>query len=120
MKQRNAMLHSAALAAGLLTLASCASASAVQQKAVLDFSTCAKPAWPAADLQAKHTGTVTLGFNVTEAGSVADSRIVKSSGHAGLDEAARTGIAKCRFKPATQNGKAIAADVKVQYVWTLE
>ncbi len=125
MNQRISWLHSAALLAGTAALAACphavaAGAAEASQKPVLDFTTCAKPLWPAGDLKAKHTGTVTLGFSVTEAGAVAGSRIVKSSGFAGLDEAARTGIAKCRFKPARENGKPAAADVQVQYVWTLE
>ncbi|WP_342115174.1 energy transducer TonB [Pseudoduganella sp. OTU4001] len=92
-----------------------------QQRPVVDFASCSKPHWPAADLQAKHTGTVTLRFTVSETGEVTDSGIVKSSGHAGLDEAARSGIAKCRFKPAMENGKPVAyKNVQLQYVWTLE
>lgn len=116
MKLRSTLMFGAAL----FSLAACATAAERQQKAILDFSTCAKPQWPADDLKARHTGTVTLNFNVTDAGAITESRIVKSSGHPGLDEAARTGISKCRFKPATENGKAIASNAQVQYVWTLE
>lgn len=125
MNQRTSLLRAAALLAGTAALTACshaiaAGAADAQPKPVLDFSTCAKPTWPADDLKAKHTGTVVLGFSVTEAGAVADSRVVKSSGFPGLDEAARTGISRCRFKPAKTNGKAAAADVQIQYVWTLE
>jgi len=34
--------------------------------------------------------------------------------------AARVGISKCQFKPATKAGKPIDTKQKVQYVWTLE
>lgn len=114
----------AILAAATLALhAPGASAAAKEpaKKPVLDFSSCDKPHWPSDDLQAKHTGNVTLRFTVSEAGTVTDSGIVKSSGFAGLDEAARSGIAKCRFKPAMAGGKPVAtANVQIQYVWTLE
>lgn len=119
MKQRTSLMLAAALIA-TSSHAFAAGAAEATTKPVVDFHSCAKPVWPADDLKAEHTGTVTLSFNVTEAGTVADSHVLNSSGHPGLDEAARTGIAKCHFKPARKNGKAIAADVRVQYVWTLE
>ncbi|HEX8613993.1 MAG TPA: M56 family metallopeptidase [Telluria sp.] len=89
-------------------------------KPVVDFSSCAKPVWPKASLRAEHTGTVTLGFKVGEDGRVAGSRIKTSSGHALLDEAARTGIMKCRFTPGTAHGKPVAAWMEMQYVWMLK
>ena len=87
---------------------------------VLDFSTCAKPQYPAASLQAKQTGTVNLSFQVTAAGKVENSSVASSSGYPALDEAARSGIAKCTFKPALAAGKQISSPVRIQYVWTLE
>jgi D-alanyl-D-alanine endopeptidase (penicillin-binding protein 7) len=88
--------------------------------AVVDFRSCSKPIWPQQALEAEHTGTVTLNFKVSESGQVAGSAVIKSSGHASLDEAARAGIEKCRFKPATVRGKPVASWQKMQYVWTLE
>jgi len=96
------------------------SSSEADRRPVLDFSSCAKPVWPAEALQAKQTGTVILSFQVTAAGKVEGSSIARSSGHPSLDEAARSGIAKCSFKPALAKGKAISSPVQVQYVWTLE
>ncbi|NHZ79284.1 TonB family protein [Massilia sp. CCM 8695] len=87
---------------------------------VVDFSSCAKPVWPAASFKAQHTGTVTLAFKVGANGRVAGSRIASSSGHALLDEAARTGIMKCRFKPGTENGKPMPAWMNMKYVWMLK
>ncbi len=99
----------------LSTLTACAHAGSHDstQRPVVDFSSCAKPAWPQADLKAGRTGTVTLNFTVDENGAVKDSAIIKSSGHPALDEAARSGIAKCRFKNGPGN-------TNLQYVWRQE
>jgi TonB family protein len=102
-------------AALLATLTACAHAgsNSPAQRPVVDFDSCAKPAWPQADLKAGHTGTVVLNFTVDENGAVKESAIVKSSGHPALDEAARSGIAKCRFKNGPGN-------TSLQYVWLQE
>ena len=101
----------------LLALASqtapAAARDADKPRPVVDFTSCAKPAWPKADLAARHSGTVTLSFNIDSQGKADAGTVVKSSGHAGLDEAARSGIAKCRFK----NGPGA---VQMQYVWVTE
>ncbi|NHZ96999.1 M56 family metallopeptidase [Massilia sp. CCM 8734] len=86
---------------------------------VVDFSSCPKPVWPASSLKAGHTGTVTLGFKVSESGRVTGSRVKASSGHVPLDEAARAGIMRCQFKPGTHKGKPAAAWMEMQYVWSL-
>jgi D-alanyl-D-alanine endopeptidase (penicillin-binding protein 7) len=93
---------------------------AARTPALVDFRSCSKPLWPQQALEAEHTGTVTLSFRISESGQVAGSAVVKSSGHASLDEAARSGIEKCSFKPATVRGKPVASWQKMQYVWTLE
>lgn len=93
---------------------------AARTPAVVDFKSCAKPLWPGEDLQAEHTGTVTLSFRIDVRGNVAGSRVVRSSGHPGLDMAAQTGISKCHFIPAKVRGKPIETWQQMQYVWTLE
>ncbi|QJD91292.1 M56 family metallopeptidase [Duganella dendranthematis] len=90
------------------------------RSAIVDFKTCAKPVWPAEALAAEHTGTVQLNFLVGTNGKVKESKVDRSSGHADLDDAARTGIEKCQFRPAIKGGKAIEKWQKMQYVWTLE
>jgi D-alanyl-D-alanine endopeptidase (penicillin-binding protein 7) len=87
--------------------------------AVLDFSSCAKPHYPAEDLEAGHTGAVTLNFLVSGDGEVIRSRVLRSSGHRSLDRAANDALLRCRFKPATRDGQAIAHWQPVQYIWTL-
>jgi bla regulator protein BlaR1 len=95
-------------------------AAVASTRAVVDFKSCAKPEWPADALAAERTGTVTLGFQIDTSGKVTNSRINKSSGHADLDQAAREGIQKCSFIPATKNGKAVSEWMQMQYVWTLQ
>jgi len=92
----------------------------VDRHPIVEFRSCAKPNYPAADLAQAHTGTVTLGFQIAADGHVVDSGIWDSSGHQGLDLAAQDAIKKCRFVPAMANGKAVQSWTKVQYVWTLD
>jgi protein TonB len=87
--------------------------------AVMKFSSCTKPQYPHADIQAGHQGTVTLAFLVDETGRVKDSKVVKSSGFASLDEAAHTALAKCSFQAARKDGKPVQEWTNVQYVWSL-
>ena len=88
--------------------------------AVADLKTCRQPQWPASSLKAEHAGTVTLGFMINTKGKVVESVVKKSSGYPLLDEAARTAIAQCSFKPALQQGKPVAGWMQMQYVWTLD
>lgn len=100
--------------------ADAANVPAARTPAVIDFKTCSKPLWPGEDLQAEHTGTVTLSFKIDQNGMVAGSKVLRSSGHPGLDQAAQAGISKCHFKPAKVRGKPVETWQNMQYVWTLE
>ena len=80
-------------------------ADASRTAAVADFSSCAKPEWPKESLRLEQRGRVTLAFLIGADGTVNDAKVVNSSGYPLLDEAAREGIRKCRFKPAS-----VAAD----------
>lgn len=95
-------------------------ADAVTTPPLAQFNSCAKPMYPAEALAKRLQGTVTLQFKVEADGSVQDSKVMKSSGDASLDEAARVAIAKCTFTPATVNGKPKAAWAPVQYVWSVD
>jgi protein TonB len=88
--------------------------------AVVDFNTCSKPEWPKSSLRNEETGTVTFQFLIGEDGHVAETKITKSSGFRELDKAAQTALSKCRFKPATVDGKPEQAWTAVQYAWVLE
>ena len=85
-----------------------------------ELSQCAKPVWPVESLRRGQQGTVTMAFKIGADGSVEESKVVTSSGHPMLDEAARFGIAKCQFKPGTAGGKPASPWRQMQYVWTLD
>ena len=77
----------------------------VQTAAVISASSCEKPEYPSASKRLEEEGTVQLKFLVGVDGKVMESAIEKSSGFRRLDEAARAGLSKCQFKPATVDGK---------------
>lgn len=114
-----------ALALGSIaaTLAACAapptSFATPDQRALLNFKSCAKPVYPAASLAAKNEGTVTLAFRVEPDGRISDSKVENSSGFAAMDDAAHQAIRKCTFSPAIKDGKAAQVWTTVKYVWTL-
>ena len=81
---------------------------------------CARPVYPAQAAANKIEGTSTVGLLIDPDGRVINSRLYTSSGDASLDEAARSALVKCRFKPATSKGKPVTAWAPVQYVWSLK
>jgi bla regulator protein blaR1 len=112
-------LACAASAHALSTRTATGAAADVSRPAIADFSSCRKPMYPQADITAGHEGTVTVSFLVDTDGTVADSKLLGSSGFAGLDMAAQTALHKCRFSPALRHGQAVRAWTAVQYIWTL-
>ncbi|MGV7208414.1 energy transducer TonB [Oxalobacteraceae bacterium A2-2] len=78
---------------------------------------CARPEWPAASLAAGDSGVVTLKLLIDVDGAVVDSRVLRSSGHEALDEAARIAMLKCHFNPGLKDGKPVKAWLMLQYVW---
>ena len=113
------MKKSLVLASAALVLSTGALA-ATDKQAVVNFASCAKPVYPAEALAANRTGTVTLKFLIGTDGAVVDTGVAKSSGHADLDEAARTAIKLCKFSPAIKKGKPVQEWLHMQYVWTLQ
>jgi len=84
---------------------------------IAKFDSCERPKYPAEALARNIQGTVALGFLVSAEGAVRDTAVRKSSGDTSLDEAARTALAKCTFKPGTVDGKPTEQWTEVQYVW---
>jgi len=83
-------------------------------------SHCTKPEYPPASRRKEEEGTVELKLLVGIDGQVIQSEIVKSSGHPRLDEAAKAGLARCRFQPATVDGKPEPDWATLRYTWRLE
>ena len=95
-------------------------AAPVRTGAVVNSANCEKPEYPSASRRLEEEGTVSLRFLVGVDGKVIQAEVDKSSGFRRLDEAARAGLAKCQFKPATVDGKPEQAWASMKYTWRLE
>jgi protein TonB len=86
----------------------------------VNMAQCDKPEYPSASKRLEEEGTVALRFLVGVDGKVIQSDIEKSSGYKRLDEAARAGLSRCQFRPATVDGKPEQSWTTIRYVWRLE
>jgi periplasmic protein TonB len=71
------------------------------------------PEYPAAAQQRGFEGRVLLRVDVSAAGTPLDVKVVSSSGHDILDEAALRAVRTWRFVPATRGGTPVAGIVNV-------
>ncbi len=92
----------------------------VRTTANVNMAQCDKPEYPSASRRMEEEGTVSLRFLVGIDGKIIQSEVEKSSGYKRLDEAARAGLSKCQFKPATVDGKPEQAWTTLRYVWRLD
>jgi protein TonB len=84
------------------------------------MSTHSSPAYPLLDRRLGHQGTVTLRLLISPEGTVNDAQVVKSSGYAGLDEAAVAWvIAHWRFHAATHSGAAVESQTSAAVMFSL-
>ncbi|WP_026354214.1 M56 family metallopeptidase [Massilia niastensis] len=88
--------------------------------ASVDFPSCKKPVYPHEALKLKQQGTVAFDFLVGTDGKVKDSKVLDSSGHPALDDAALTAISKCSFYPGRKAGLPVQSWAKVKYVWSVD
>lgn len=88
--------------------------------AVVDARACEKPEYPSQSLRAQEEGLVVLQFLIGVDGRAVDSKIERSSGYRRLDEAARKGLALCKFKPGTEDGKPVQSWARIEYQWKIE
>ena len=87
---------------------------------VVDARNCSKPEYPSASLRAQEEGPVVLQFLIGTDGSAIDGKVERSSGYRRLDEAARRALALCKFKPGTEEGKAVQSWARIEYQWKIE
>jgi protein TonB len=93
--------------------------SAAEVAASFDPKNC-KVDYPKASLMNEEQGTVSMSFLVNPDGSVADSKIDKSSGYRNLDKAAVKGLSGCKFKAGSKDGSPAQTWAKVDYAWKLD
>jgi periplasmic protein TonB len=94
-------------------------ATAGEVPASFDPSKC-KVEYPKASLMNEEQGTTSMSFLVNADGSVADSKLEKSSGFKTLDKAALKGLAACKFKPGSKDGAPAQTWTRVDYAWKLD
>jgi TonB family protein len=105
------------------TLTGCAAPTPVQPSmvaspAAIIFGSCPqKPDYPEAAKQEKRQGNVLLAFHIDADSTMLESKVKRSSGHADLDEAARVGLSKCKFRPSMRNGIAVPGWAELEYRW---
>jgi len=92
----------------------------VRVAAVVNSANCEKPDYPSASRRLEEEGTVSLRLLVGVDGKVIQAEVEKSSGFKRLDEAARAGLSRCVFKPATVDGKPEQGWATMKYTWRLE
>jgi protein TonB len=88
--------------------------------AVVDARNCSKPEYPPQSLRAQEEGLVVLQFLIGADGTAIESKVEKSSGYRRLDEAARRALSLCKFKPGTEEGKAVQSWARIEYQWKIE
>jgi protein TonB len=87
--------------------------------ATFDAKNC-KVEYPKASLMNEEQGTTSMSFLINADGSVADSKVDKSSGFKGLDKAAVKALTSCKFKPGSKDGAPAQTWTKVDYAWKLD
>ncbi|HEV7814998.1 MAG TPA: energy transducer TonB [Janthinobacterium sp.] len=102
-----------------LLLSTSSIAFAAEVPASFDPKNC-KADYPKASLMNEEQGTVSMSFLVNADGSVADSKVEKSSGFKNLDKAAIKSLSACKFKPGTKDGSPAQTWTKVDYAWKLD
>jgi len=100
-------------------LGAAGSAVAGETPASFDAGKC-KVDYPKASLMNEEQGTTSMSFLVNPDGSVADSKLEKSSGFKGLDKAAMKTISSCKFKAGLKDGAPAQTWTKVDYAWKLD
>jgi len=75
--------------------------------------------YPATAVRLNQEGTTSIKFTVNTDGSVSDVRVVGSSGHDTLDEAAIRCASSWRYKPALANGQPVQAPWTTNVQWKL-
>lgn len=115
----------AAAACGCALLPSDDTATAQSGAGVVPPATAGKPhvcldQYPAEEAAQRVEGTTTLGFRITEKGTVADITVIQSSGNQPLDDAAVRCAAGWRYTPALRNGEPVAISWKAEVRWVAD
>ena len=87
---------------------------------VVDIATCPSMSYPAQAAQKGESGTTVLAFLVSKDGRIMQSKVLKSSGSALLDQAAASQLGHCKAQAGSRNGHPLQSWLKLAYEWKLE
>ncbi len=73
------------------------------------------PSYPSRLLSEGKGGKVLVACEIDEVGRLVSSKVRQSSGHAELDKAALSAVAKWKFKPGTKSGRKVRASCVVPF-----
>lgn len=77
--------------------------------------------YPPVSIRLQEQGKVAIKYLVKEDGTVGDCNVTTSSGKSRLDDAACTMVKRrWKFKPATQEGKAVASFQSAEVIFQLK
>ena len=79
-----------------------------------------QPEYPPEAFRAREEGTVVLTVSVDAAGNPGDIEVTSRSGSRDLDRAATDAVRKWKFRPAIENGQAVASTVQVPIEFKLD
>ncbi len=78
------------------------------------------PVYPQSARAKNQQGTIIFTASISSTGRIQSLRRAKSSGYAALDQAAERTVRRWRFAPATQNGVAVAASLRIPIAFRLQ
>jgi periplasmic protein TonB len=78
------------------------------------------PEYPRASVIAGEHGTVIVLIHVTATGNTSGVDLVRSSGYALLDRAAREAVTRWRFLPAVKDGQPVPSDMQMGFIFDYE
>ena len=67
-----------------------------------------------------HEGTTEVSFTVAADGTLSGIKVANSSGYDGLDDAAKTCVAKWHYRPAIKDNVLVDAPMTVKVAWNLD
>ena len=79
-----------------------------------------RPEYPEEAVLYELIGEARVKFSVDVTGQPQNLAITRSSGWSLLDKATLEGFARCRYKPATRDGKPVQVELAYAYRWTLD
>ncbi len=78
------------------------------------------PEYPLLARRRGYEGSVLLAFVVKADGTCGDIRVLETSGHEVLDQAAVRALGGWRFSPATRNGRPVASEQRIRFTFRLQ